>query len=138
MKADRPDQSNPKHPFVAPEGYFADLPTRLQQRINGPAASPSTLGLLPRWAYVMVGIFAIAAVSVWLVTRPTTPMTQASAPSAEQLLAEVPTETLVDYLLLAEVDVMSSASLSEAEQEALLEQLDASDNFYDFSYDENN
>jgi hypothetical protein len=85
----------------------------------------------------MVCIFAITAVSAWLAIRSTTPTTQASAPSAEQLLAEVPTETLVDYLLLAEVDVMSSTSLSEAEQEALLEQFDASDNSYDFSDDEN-
>lgn len=125
MKADRPDQPNSKHPFVAPEGYFDALPSRIQQRISGRATRSNVSGRAIRWASLAAGSVVVVALVVWFVVRPTADPTTASV--AEQLLAEVPTETLVDYLLLAEVDVMSSASLSEAEQEALLEQFDTSD-----------
>lgn len=128
MKPFQPDKSNRQHPFVAPEGYFDELPPQVQRRVNEVPAMNLPSRLLPRWAYVAVGIVTMTAVSTWLAVRPMAPATNPVVASlAEQLLAEVPIETLVDYLLLAEVDVMSAASLSEAEQEELLEQLDAYD-----------
>ncbi len=128
MKSLPPDKPKPPHPFVAPEGYFADLPARIQQRVDGVNTQQPAPGFLPRWAYAVASVFAIAAVSAWLMTRPAaSTTTQTATLSAEQLLAEVPTETLVDYLLLAEVDVMNTAALSEAEQTELLEELEVSD-----------
>ncbi len=136
MKSFQPDKPKPPHPFVAPESYFADLPVRIQQRVSATAQQPAP-GFLPRWAYAVISIFAIAAVSAWLITRPTAPTTtQIGASSAEQLLAEVPTETLVDYLLLAEVDVMNAEALSEAEQAELLEEFDTSDPANELIFDE--
>ncbi len=136
MKLFPPDKPKPPHPFVAPEGYFNDLPARIQQRVSVMPQQPAP-GLFPRWAYAVVSIFAIAAVSAWLVTRPTAPMpTQTGVSSAEQLLAEVSTETLVDYLLLTEVDVMNAEALSEAEQAELLEEFDTSDSANELLFDD--
>ena len=136
MKLFPPDKPNPPHPFVAPEGYFNDLPARIQQRVSVAPRQPAP-GFLPRWAYAVVSIFAIAAVSAWLVTRPTAPTpTQTGVSSAEQLLAEVSTETLVDYLLLTEVDVMNAEALSEAEQAELLEEFDTSDSANELLFDD--
>ena len=128
MNPFQPDESNRQHPFVAPEGYFDELPARVQKRVST-TAQPSVPSGSFRWIYfAAAGFVAMFAVAVWLVTRPTIPATNSAVtPSAEQLLAEVPTETLVDYLLLAEVDVMTTAALSEAEQAELLEQLNVGD-----------
>ncbi len=137
MKSFQPDKPKPSHPFVAPEGYFADLPTRIQQRVNGASTQNPAPKLFPRWAYAAIGIFAVAAVSAWLVTRPTAPTTTLTgASSAEQLLAEVPTEILVDYLVLAEVDVMNAEALSEAEQAELLEEFDTGDSANELLFDD--
>jgi hypothetical protein len=141
MNPFQPDESNRQHPFVAPEGYFDDLPARIQQRVDVDSATAQkpALGLFPRWAYAVISIFAVAAVSAWLLTRPTaSTTTQASVSSAEQLLAEVPTETLVDYLLLAEVDVISAGALSEVEKTELLKQFDASDLTNELPFDDTN
>ena len=131
MKLFPPDEPKRPHPFAAPEGYFNDLPARIQQRVNGSAAQNPRL--VPRWAYVAASVLVLAAVSVWLITRPVAPTsTPAAALSAEQLLTEVPTETLVNYLLLTEVDVVNTTALSEAEQAELLEELDAGDQVNEF------
>lgn len=136
MKADRSDKPNSLHPFVAPNGYFDALPTRVQQRISGRTTRSNVSGRALRWTSLAAGAVAVVALAVWFVVRPTSPTADpATASAAEQLLAEVPTETLVDYLLLAEVDVTSTASLSEAEQEALLEQFDTGDASDEFLLD---
>ena len=139
MKLFPPDKPKQPHPFVAPEGYFNDLPTRIQQRVGGASAQNPAPKLFPRWAYIAISAVAITAVSAWLITRPTVPVaTQTATLSAEQLLAEVPTETLVDYLLLAEVDVTSTTTLSEAEQAELLQEFDVSDPANELLLDETN
>ena len=139
MNPFQPDESNRRHPFVAPEGYFDELPARIQKRVST-TAQPSVPRGSFRWIYfAAAGFVAMFAVSVWLVTRPTIPATNSAVtPSAEQLLAEVPTETLVDYLLLAEVDVMNAEALSEAEQAELLEEFDTSDSANELLFDDTN
>lgn len=133
MKPFQPDKSNRQHPFVAPKEYFDELPAQVQQRVRGAGARSTISKLSLRWAYFAVGCVAIVAVAAWLAVRPMAPATNpVVASSAEQLLAEVTTETLVDYLLLAEVDVMSTDPLSEAEQEELLEQFEADDDTNEF------
>ena len=139
MNPFQPDESNRQHPFVAPEGYFDELPARVQKRV-ATTAQPSVPRGSFRWIYfAAAGFVAIFAVAAWLVMRPTAPATNSAVtPSAEQLLAEVPTETLVDYLLLAEVDVMTTAALSEAEQAELLEQLNVGDLANELLFDDTN
>lgn len=140
MKSFRPDEPNQQHPFVAPEGYFNDLPTRVQQQVGSSTTSHDTAPTLSlRWVSLTAGFVAVVAVAAWLLLRTTTPTTNLIvASSAEQLLAEVPTETLMDYLLLAEVDVMSATPLSEEEQEEFMDQFDANELLSDDPSDENN
>ena len=104
------------YPPAFKNGWLLRLSPRFQEGLFAGSTSPQRV------------LWQCFAVAVWLVTRPTIPATNSAVtPSAEQLLAEVPTETLVDYLLLAEVDVMTTAALSEAEQAELLEQLNVGD-----------
>ena len=114
-------------PFPAPEGYFDNLSERIQQRIaredeeqNQPSAK--TVRLIPRWYYAAAAV-AVLALSVWLINPFKTTSNPVAAEDAQVqvLLAEVSNEALIDYLEMNNVDIFTTVSLTETEQEELLD-----------------
>ena len=119
------DSTNRQAPFVAPKGYFEELPGRIQQRITATPPAESRLSFFPQWMYYAVGSVIMLLVFVWLTLDTGVPpedATPTATLSAEQLMAEVPEEAIITYLQASEVDVMETMPLTEAEQEVLLEQ----------------
>ncbi|MEQ9437697.1 MAG: hypothetical protein RIG62_01570 [Cyclobacteriaceae bacterium] len=114
-------------PFPAPAGYFDGLSDRIQARIaqEEEAKSDETskvVRISQRWYYAAAAV-AVLALSVWLIN----PFKNTADPVADgegevqTLLADVSNEALIDYLEMTNVDIFTSISLTEAEQEELLE-----------------
>lgn len=81
-----------KQPFEVPDGYFEQLPGRIQARIQGaPSARAMAFGYSLRYAAAVVVLGIVAAVWLW---RPSTGDSQ----SPEAILASVGTSDLVAYL----------------------------------------
>ena len=119
------DSTNRQAPFVAPEGYFEELPNRIQQRVTATPSAESRLSFFPQWMYYAVGSVIMLLAFVWLTLDTGVPpedATPTATLSAEQLMAEVSEEAIIAYLQASEVDVMETMPLTEAEQEVLLEQ----------------
>ena len=125
MKKPLPNDTTRQTPFTTPEGYFEELPSRIQRRVSTATPSTPTPGFFPRWAYYTLGAVVVLVASFWLIPSVDTP-SEVPAPTAnlpiEQLLAEVPTEVLINYLQESDIDVMATVPLTETEQEALVEQ----------------
>ena len=120
-----PNDPHQDAPFTTPEGYFEELPARIQRRITASPTPTSTPVGFPRWAYFSLAVVTLLVGLTWLITRVGTPpegTTSADSRSAEQLLAEVSEEVLIDYLQTSDVDIMTTTPLTEAEQQVLLEQ----------------
>nr|WKN39823.1 hypothetical protein K4G66_14095 [Tunicatimonas sp. TK19036] len=120
-----------KDPFPAPEGYFDSLSDRIQARITeeeeaSQVPSAKTIGLASRWYYAAAAVAALV-ISVWLINpfKTTSDSVAANEGPAEEkvqtLLAEVSNEDLIDYLQMNQVDIYTSVSLTETEEEELLE-----------------
>lgn len=117
------DDQNRLVPFTTPDDYFEALPARIQRRITAPHIVPSYGRSVPQWAYYTFGFVVLIVGSVWLTVGLNISATgPANTASAEQLLAEVPEDIIIDYLLQVEVDVMATVPLTESEQQELLEQ----------------
>ena len=117
--------TNRQTPFTTPEGYFEELPARIQRRITPVAPGESQPAYFPRWTYYALGSVVLLLVFVWLTLDtgipPGAPPPTATL-SAEQLLTAVPEEAIIAYLQASDVDLMVTIPLTEVEQEALLEQ----------------
>lgn len=124
MKSSPLDKNqNRKAPFATPEGYFEELPARVQQRIAASTPEKAPWVFSSRWVYYGLGVAAMLIVSIWLaIDPPVSTDPPISAVSWEQQLAQVPEETLIDYLEESDIDVMAVAPLTESEQQLLLEQ----------------
>lgn len=116
-----------RDPFPAPEGYFDDLSQRIQQRITQegkPGQQPEkVVRLMPRWYYAAAAV-AVLGLAIWLINpfRSTTaPVAEANEEQVQTLLAEVSNQDLIDYLQMSPVDITVAISLTEEEQEELLE-----------------
>ncbi len=109
-----------KNIFDAPDGYFEHLPSRIQERMQQEEEAKQTAVVsLPRWAYAAAASVLILLVAGIFFYQPSD-----SKPAGEQqiaaLLAEVPAETMLEFLLTdAEVGLLQ-VNLTEEEQEALL------------------
>ena len=92
-------------PFKAPDGYFKELPSRIQARAAD-SGRKTTLWELPaiRWAAIPAMLLAI----VFYVMLP-----KANVPP-ETLLADVPTEELIAYLEASEMSTSEILDLIEA------------------------
>lgn len=115
-------------PFPAPEGYFDDLSQRIQQRIAQEDESEKqptrVVRLAPRWYYAAAAV-AVLGLAIWLINpfrETTAPVAEVNEEQVQTLLAEVSNQELIDYLQMSAVDVTVSVSLTEEEQEELLEQ----------------
>ncbi|MEM9671706.1 MAG: hypothetical protein AAF992_03880 [Bacteroidota bacterium] len=114
-------------PFPAPEGYFDDLSERIQQRIAQEDESEKqptkVVRLAPRWYYAAAAV-AVLGLAIWLINpfrSTTTPVAETNEEQVQTLLADVSSQEMIDYLQMSAVDVTVSVSLTEEEQEELLE-----------------
>ncbi len=112
-------------PFPAPEGYFNDFPQRMLQQIEEEAETEKgkVISLSSRWYYAAAAI-VVLVVAVWLINpfqTDTTPIAETNQNEVQNLLAEVNEQDLIDYLQINSADMISTVSLTEEEQEELLE-----------------
>ena len=125
----RLDDIDKKIDFKVPDGYFEELPLKIQQRIQEENKEARTF-ILPSWSYAMAAAVLLIITFVFLF--------QDTAPTAESLLAEVPEEALIAYLEEIEIDEYDLASTLpedtenlEFEEIDLLNNLDLENESYD-------
>jgi hypothetical protein len=120
--------------FHAPEGYFDQLPGRVQERIQQEDQANKTLSL-PRWTYaVAASVLVLLVAGIFFYQQYRLPAdTMASEQKIEQLLASVPDEELIDYLQThAEVNTLELVLTEEEQQEILLQGLES----YEIPYED--
>lgn len=115
-----------RDPFPAPDRYFDTLSERIQQRIaeeDGTSHQPAkVVPLRSRWYYAAAAV-AVVLVSVWLIRPFPSPTEQAATGSEDEVqhaLADISNEALIDYLQMNDVDIYTTVSLTDTEQEELL------------------
>jgi hypothetical protein len=85
--------------------------------------STKVVRLAPRWYYAAAAV-AILGLAIWLINplrKTTVPVAEATEEEVQTLLADVSNQELIDYLQMSAFDVTVSVSLTEEEQEELLE-----------------
>ncbi len=87
-----------KEIFGVPDGYFDDLPSRIQARIEGirPQTAPAFV-FRYRLQYVVPVAIVVALAALWIISPRT-------ATDVETVLASIETEQLVAYLQDTEVN----------------------------------
>jgi hypothetical protein len=90
----RLDDIDKKEQFKVPEGYFEDLPLRIQKRIQ--QESPIKRRRINAWSLAMAASLVIIITYVFFIPNNT--------PTPEELLAEVSHEELLAYLDEVEID----------------------------------
>jgi len=81
--------------FKVPEGYFENLPLRIQDRIAEEKSEAKTFRI-PSWSYAMAASVLLVVTFVFVVND--------AGSSAETLLSEVSEEALIAYLEEIEID----------------------------------
>lgn len=111
--------------FEVPEGYFEDLPLKIQSRISTKEKSKYQIRL-PNWSLALAASVILIVTSIFLFSDTPT--------SAEDLLAKIPQEELIAYLDEIELDEYELADAFPEETNSLefddvkmLEDLDMSD-----------
>ena len=104
------DDIDKKQAFKAPEGYFEDLPMKIQQRITEEPRKQSSS--TPVWALAMAASVVIVVAFIFLF--------QDNQPSTESLLADIPQEELIAYLDQLEVDEYDLANAMGDDADAVL------------------
>jgi len=105
------DDIEKKSGYKVPEGYFEELPLKIQQRIQSESTQSKTLKV-PSWSLAMAASVVIILTSVFL-------LFQGKDNAAEELLAEVPEEDLIAYLDQFEMDEYDLASAFPEDTEEL-------------------
>jgi len=90
MKRIKLDDIDKKAPFEVPEGYFDQLTLEIQSKVT-PKQGPNWI-LLPQVRWALSGSFIILLVSVILL------FPKSDTPTADQLLAEISDEDLIEYI----------------------------------------
>ncbi|WP_370090544.1 hypothetical protein [Ekhidna sp.] len=104
------DDIDKRKAFKVPEGYFEDLPMKIQQRISeNPQKQPSGA---PAWALAMAASVALVIAFIFLF--------QSDQSSTEKLLADIPQEELIAYLDLLEIDEYDLAHVMGDDADELL------------------
>ena len=101
------DDIDKKEQFKVPDGYFEDLPMRIQKRIQ--VETPVSRSKRTVWSLAMAASLLIIITYIFMIPD--------SNPSAEELLAEVSQEELIAYLDEAEFDEYELASAFEGNEE---------------------
>lgn len=125
----RLDDIDKKNKFEVPEGYFEDLPMKIQQRIEQEKKSPQTIQL-PVWSMALAASILLILSFVFIFNE--------NEQSAEELLAEISQEELIAYVDYFDLDVYDIASafpedaeLIEFEEMEMLDGLDMEDSSLD-------
>jgi hypothetical protein len=111
-------------PFKTPEGYFEDLPMRVQARVVAQTKPQERLTL--SWSWRRTALWTAAACTIGLLVWITYPAKQYSL--GEETLAQVSDEAIVGYLKesdLTNQDLTEQTQVAELYQndEVLLQQL---------------
>ena len=129
MKRIKLDEIDKKVPFEVPEGYFSTLTSQIQDRIQEkPKKQWIPAGQL-KWA--LSGAFSLAII-LTVIFYPSTEKL-----NAEQMLAEVSDEALIEYLDFAEfttndiIDGLGEDELNSLWEDSSLESLDLEDLNYE-------
>lgn len=101
--------------YKVPEGYFEQLPLKIQQRIDAEKKEVKVFQL-PSWSYAMAASVVLVLTLVFLF--------QDGSPNAETLLAEVSEEALIAYLDEIELDEYDIASALPAMEDIQFENID--------------
>lgn len=121
-----------KQLFEVPEGYFDRLPGLIQARVSRQEKQSVGQPYLRYGLKYALPTFAIAVVTLFLWTGPTTQ-------SAEEVLASISSEQLVAYLQETDLnadDFLDAVPLDQLEVEALQENVIQEMNFDDIDFDE--
>lgn len=103
--------------FTTPDGYFDKLPNRIQERINIPTRNDER----PVYKLVPKKVFYIAAsVAVFLIATILVLREPEETASAQNILAEISTEAMIEYLEMSDVNV-AEITFAEEEQQQLLD-----------------
>ena len=89
-----------KEVFKVPEGYFEDLPMKIQQRIND--GQKTKKSVIPAWSLAFATVILLLVTFVFILPN--------GDQSAEELLAEISQEEIVAYLDQIELDEYDIAS----------------------------
>ncbi|MEO9873015.1 hypothetical protein [Ekhidna sp.] len=122
------DDIDKKKAFKVPEGYFEDLPLKIQQRISE-ETKPERFKI-PSWSLAMAASMLVIISLIFLFPR--------DKNSAEILLAEIPQDELLAYLEQVEFDVYDIVSVLgddistlEIEETDMLDGIDMGDQTID-------
>ena len=102
------DDIDKKETLKVPEGYFEDLPMKIQQRISQ-EEKPQGFSV-PSWSLALAASLLLIVTFVFILPE--------AEPSAEELLAEISQEEIVEYLDLLELDEYDIASAIGEDEEA--------------------
>ena len=108
-----------KEPFKAPDGYFESLEDRIMARIEENEASPARGRSV--WFQPWYGYAAAAAVALIAVVMIFSPGSVSESASAEDILAEIPEEAIIDYLASSSISTdeimdLANFTLEEADE----------------------
>ncbi|WPP48685.1 hypothetical protein [Catalinimonas niigatensis] len=115
-----------KNIFHSPEGYFDQLPGRIQEKIRQEEQEDNVF-VLPRWSYVVAAsVLILLAAGIFFYSQPDqSANTLAVEQQVEELLASVSEEELINYLQTnTEATTVEFALTEEEQQELLLQELD--------------
>jgi len=104
------DDIEKKSGFKVPEGYFEDLPMRIQKRIEVEGSQKSTFRI-PSWSLAMAASILLVISFVFIFND--------SEQNANEILAEVPEADLIAYLDQVDVDIYDLASAFPEDSESL-------------------
>lgn len=110
----------PKKPiFNVPDGYFDQLPHKIQARISGNERPKTSFVFQYRLQYVIPAIFILTVGAIWL-------FEPGQSTDAESILASVETEQLVAYLSdsdLTTEELIEGVDFSTGDLEAIESQV---------------
>ncbi|MCA6074701.1 hypothetical protein [Fulvivirga sedimenti] len=118
MKKDLNDIDK-KQPFNVPEGYFNSLEDRIMARVEEEQkkeANPKVIKINTWIKYAVAASISILAIFFILNTN------QDAAPTAEEILADIPDDAIVDYLAFSDLtadEIMDAASFTLSEADSL-------------------
>ncbi|MEQ8904065.1 hypothetical protein [Ekhidna sp.] len=101
------DDIDKKEQFKVPDGYFEDLPMRIQKRIQ--VETPVSRSKRTAWSLAMAVSLLFIIAYVFIIPD--------GDPTAEELLAEVSQDELIAYLDVVELDEYELASAFEGDDE---------------------
>lgn len=95
------DNIDRKKVFKAPDGYFEDLPLKIQKRVEE-ERNTSVRYAVPKWSLALAASLALIVTFFFI--------SQNNGPSPEEMLAEVSQDELVAYLDHLDLDEYEIAS----------------------------